>query len=74
MYYVNKNNIMVVANEITGGDFFGDEIGAVACHLQKLVDDANNYGCEFSRPIPNMWGGHVTVTAKPVVYRHYWRF
>ena len=74
MYYVNENNIMTVANEITGGDFFGDEMSTVAYHLQNLIDDANNYGCEFSRSIPNMWGGYVTVTAKPIAYHHYWRF
>ena len=69
----SKSNLTTIAETITC-DSFGDEVMSVVASLRKVLADAENYGCDFTRTINDCWGGRVVVTAVPAVRRHSWTF
>ena len=71
----NKKEIPRLAREITcKSSLFGDEISHVVQQLNAIYNDAQRFGCIMTRPVFNMWGGNVDVTALPETKRHFWRF
>ena len=74
MLKINSNsNLETVASAITS-DFIGDETITVTRHLRELLNDAETFGCAFTRAIPDQFGGSVTVVATPSIRRDSWSF
>ena len=74
MRYTRKE-IKKLTEKITcNSEIFGDECDAVAHDLSVLSQSANELGCEIIDTISDWWGGTVTVTAVPDVYKHEWTF